>query len=453
MESWSALERRWGPALAHQLSFLAERSIGAQMHTMMTRDRNVVGFGFGPKQTAGRMTDQAAVVVFVTRREPISALGPGRLIPPTIEGFATDVVPVGALRLMTDTQPRPVPWGCGVQPFIDPSSPTPLASTPGTLGGVVYNAPKFQASPPRAFVLSAAHVLAPEPEPGSTTTGAPFVGAEVVQGVATLQSGVIAKLARWKRLLPFAGFNNPTCWNRIDAAVASIDAPNTVVQENGPPGCVVDTWRAYGDVHAGLPVQYDGYGQWGSETANPRRTGKIRAIAARFLIPVASQTVYFVDQYVMEGGPAPGDSGALAIAPSRGSNAPRASAVGVVFAGSTSDENLSPSHTPDENVVPITVICPIDAVFSALKVTRGAQWVSPFLTQPSPVSVWTVRKIAPRPRPFDSLHAYLAWRGLPDARVRLERVDGRPRYTVEGLPDDVAIPGEYLRVPLVRSPG
>jgi hypothetical protein len=57
----------------------------------LTKIDNVVGVGFGPKLTRGRVTKRHAFIVLVTEKKPPKELPNGYLIPAEIEGFATDV--------------------------------------------------------------------------------------------------------------------------------------------------------------------------------------------------------------------------------------------------------------------------------------------------------------------------------------------------------------------------
>jgi len=65
---------------------------------------NVVGVGFGEKETGGRMTGEASVVVFVSRKVNEADLGADEVVPEEVEvdgrTYRTDVVesgPVDAL--------------------------------------------------------------------------------------------------------------------------------------------------------------------------------------------------------------------------------------------------------------------------------------------------------------------------------------------------------------------
>ena len=52
---------------------------------------NVVGVGLGPKLCAGKPTGETAVKVFVSRKVSVDELREEDRVPPTLEGFPTDV--------------------------------------------------------------------------------------------------------------------------------------------------------------------------------------------------------------------------------------------------------------------------------------------------------------------------------------------------------------------------
>ncbi len=52
---------------------------------------NVVGVGIGQKTRGGQPTGETAVKVFVSRKVPVDELRQEDRVPPTLEGFPTDV--------------------------------------------------------------------------------------------------------------------------------------------------------------------------------------------------------------------------------------------------------------------------------------------------------------------------------------------------------------------------
>lgn len=59
---------------------------------------NVVGVGVGRRQRRGVETDEVALVVLVTRKQPLAALAPDDRIPRRLEGVPVDVREVGDLQ-------------------------------------------------------------------------------------------------------------------------------------------------------------------------------------------------------------------------------------------------------------------------------------------------------------------------------------------------------------------
>ena len=51
----------------------------------------VVGVGWGPKVTRGKIVTQHAIIVFVERKLPAAKIRKGERVPPTFEGYPTDV--------------------------------------------------------------------------------------------------------------------------------------------------------------------------------------------------------------------------------------------------------------------------------------------------------------------------------------------------------------------------
>jgi len=53
--------------------------------------QGVVGVGYGPKLTHGKLVTRHAIIVLVERKLPIDRLREGERVPPTFEGVPTDV--------------------------------------------------------------------------------------------------------------------------------------------------------------------------------------------------------------------------------------------------------------------------------------------------------------------------------------------------------------------------
>lgn len=59
---------------------------------------NVVGVGVGLKEVRGDFTDQIAVIVNVSKKIPSVDLPPDAVVPPELEGVATDVQQIGEMK-------------------------------------------------------------------------------------------------------------------------------------------------------------------------------------------------------------------------------------------------------------------------------------------------------------------------------------------------------------------
>jgi len=109
---------------------------------------NVVGYGQGFKVTNGRKTERLATVVLVTEKLPLVQIRTLDLIPRQLDGFPTDVVPVGIIRALQGRTAkwRPAPGGVSIGHY---------AITAGTLGVIVRDTLSQD-----MLILSNNHVLA-----------------------------------------------------------------------------------------------------------------------------------------------------------------------------------------------------------------------------------------------------------------------------------------------------
>ena len=107
---------------------------------------NVVATGVGYKVTGGRQTDTPAIVCSVTRKRAAAELFARDLVPPTVQGVATDVVETGRIRALQAPTGRfrPAPGGVSIGH---------RDITAGTLGCLVRRGDQV-------FILSNNHVLA-----------------------------------------------------------------------------------------------------------------------------------------------------------------------------------------------------------------------------------------------------------------------------------------------------
>jgi len=137
------LSRMFG--VSPQAAASAKGAPGATALDLLPPGSNVVGFGYGAKVTYGAGVEgEPAVRVYVRTKVAESALSPAEKIPPTINGKATDVLPVGDVSALA----RPTKCGVSVGHF---------AITAGTLGCLVR---RRDLSVGDHFILSNNHVLA-----------------------------------------------------------------------------------------------------------------------------------------------------------------------------------------------------------------------------------------------------------------------------------------------------
>jgi hypothetical protein len=127
-------------------AFEATRTAARASCTDLLARAGVVAAGVGYKTTGGRRTETPAIVCSVVKKRPIAQLAARDLVPPMIEGIATDVIETGRIRAF---QPptgrfRPAPGGVSIGH---------RDITAGTLGCLVK---KDGAT----FILSNNHVLA-----------------------------------------------------------------------------------------------------------------------------------------------------------------------------------------------------------------------------------------------------------------------------------------------------
>lgn len=63
----------------------------------LMRMPNVVGVGIGFREVAGERTKQLAIVVFVNKKLPRTAIAPADLLPKDLGGVPVDVREIGSL--------------------------------------------------------------------------------------------------------------------------------------------------------------------------------------------------------------------------------------------------------------------------------------------------------------------------------------------------------------------
>jgi hypothetical protein len=123
-------------------------ALRATVQKSMMKKMHVCGVGVGYKKTAGKVTDDLSLVVFVREKVAAETLTANDLVPRQLDGIPTDVMRVGkvvAYKLPTSRW-RPAPGGVSIGHY---------AITAGTLGAVVRDAVTNE-----MLILSNNHVMA-----------------------------------------------------------------------------------------------------------------------------------------------------------------------------------------------------------------------------------------------------------------------------------------------------
>jgi hypothetical protein len=261
---------------------------------------NLIGLGFGAKETEGALTGDLAVRIYVKRKLPKSELPHGICVPTAVNGITTDVVAVGALRFHA----RPVAFGAGI---------SHAQGKPGSLGCVVTTTDGTW------YALSACHVLAP--------AGIAEIGDEIVEPAAP-QAGAarIATLADFEALKP----DDEVSINRFDAAIARLDRKADVL--NRIP--------AIGSVRTATmdPVLYESVRKFGAGTLHT--LGIVTDVFADVSFAMGGENYRFDDVLEVTGCGSRfsegGDSGALVV------DALTNSPIGLVIGGARDRTYVSP---------------------------------------------------------------------------------------------------------------
>ncbi|MGR9159700.1 hypothetical protein [Rhizobium leguminosarum] len=174
-------------------------------------ESNLVGVGFGPKETAGRFTSDLAVRVYVERKLPREKIPPTELVPAIIDGVVTDVIAIGRPRFHV----RPAYPGIGI---------SRVDGAQGSLGCVVRK--RGENIP---YILSACHVMA--------LSSAAQAGDIILEPAGSeIAEGRLAVLADFERLRIDENSN------AFDAAIARLDRRSDVVE--AIPGIGAPRWPA-----------------------------------------------------------------------------------------------------------------------------------------------------------------------------------------------------------------
>jgi hypothetical protein len=128
--------------------------------TTLGKIAGVVGVGYGLRERKGAFGSEIAILVYVTAKRPEGSLAPGDLIPPTFEGYRTDVrvlLPETRTGLMCDDDtPYPTITG-GIQIEAAPENPSTDTAAIGTLGCIVRK--RGDTGDDNVYLLTNEHVL------------------------------------------------------------------------------------------------------------------------------------------------------------------------------------------------------------------------------------------------------------------------------------------------------
>lgn len=247
---------------------------------------NILGLGYGAKVTSGVVTDALSVRVYVATKLPKKALDRAAIVPDSIEGIPTDVIPVGDIVAQF---PRPVP--CGV-------SCGHINITAGTIGCVVTS------NGTDRYILSNNHVLA---NANNARPGDAILEPGPMDG--GIANPPIARLTAFQPI----DFNGAP--NEIDAALAELN--------NSPD---INSDIATEPMEAAL---YQSVWKRGRTTLTT--VGVVMDLAADVRVRYGNRIAQFNDQIAVTGldgaFSAPGDSGSLVV------DAVSRRPVGLLFAG------------------------------------------------------------------------------------------------------------------------
>lgn len=276
---------------------------------------NVMGLGYGFKETGGHLTAQKGIVVLVEKKIPESQMIKAQLVPKSIGGMVSDVIEAGPMyawghhpeldKFSSITNKndnprrskwRPAPGGVSIGHY---------KITSGTLGAVVYDRNSGE-----KLILSNNHVLAntSNGKDGRSQIGDPILQPGRSAG-GTVQNDTIAKL---DRLVPI----NVKHVNVVDAAVARPLEQSLV----SPDILEIGTVKGISLPKLGMEVIKSG-------EMSGVTNGIVRVINMIIAVNYRGTILRFRNQILMGPLSKPGDSGSLVLNPDN-------EAVGLLFGGS-----------------------------------------------------------------------------------------------------------------------
>lgn len=302
----------------------------------LLKKANVVGVMTGYKIKEGKKTDELSIISLVEKKLPKEELKKRDLIPPTLKGVTTDVVPVGKLRaLLIDKKARhrPCPMGTSGGHYLITAGTNGELLRDRKTGKFCIGTNNHVGANSNNAVIGDPY-LQPGPYDGGTvqndTLGhllrfvpISFIGDPSTCPVARFWSGLYnlpaALLRRRTRLRPVIEY---PVYNRVDAAL--IEVAETDVRAD-----IVDIGVPKGVKQAQIEMKVQKSGRTTCHTSEGPITGVDATIGPIFYGP--GRFAYFSDQIVISkpGFSAGGDSGSLVLDMD-------GYAVGKLFAGSES---------------------------------------------------------------------------------------------------------------------
>ncbi len=297
----------------------AKEALRARVAAGVAESTSPHRIGIGRRRSAGVLTEELALRLYISRKLPRSQLSRARLAPADIDGVPVDLIEAGPGR----PQAQNTSW---VRPLEMGHSVGHRSVQAGTMGAIVERTDE----PDVSYLLSCSHVLAP---PGAQ------VNDRIRQPAQLDDSGLpewIAELSEWTGV-------DPSGPNEVDAAIARL-LPG-VEGDNAIDGV--------GPIPRDVLAEGAGVGRPLRVTKAGRTTGRTEGFVEDWdwegIIDVWTehgwQDAWYSGQLLVspEGGlnfSEAGDSGAVAVE----LGSPSARTIGMVIAGQTSESILTPMH-------------------------------------------------------------------------------------------------------------
>jgi hypothetical protein len=265
----------------------------------MLTQLNLIGLGYGTKETAERFTGDVAIRVYVARKIAKSKLSPKERIPSSIDGVLTDVIAIGRPKFHSG-------------PALLGESISHVRGGAGSIGCLVKK-PGEDAW----YLLSACHVLAPK--------GVAQLGDVILKPAASGSNAVdLATLADFEPLSADEGVN------RFDAAIARIDRKSDVHNRIPVIGAL--------QLPPMSPALFQSARKFGAVSLHT--LGVVTDASADVRFVMGGETYFFKDVAQITGAGAPfsdgGDSGAVVV------DALSSRPIGLIIGGSGARTFISP---------------------------------------------------------------------------------------------------------------